>query len=122
MRQDIIVFLTILSFTLSPAYCDDLQKCNKLNHEAEDSCEKIERVCKPFNPNDASVIVNDSGGRLGNHMFVYLLLASLKLKYGMQPYLTRKTKDILGPIFEDLGMEVAEEELCDFDVVYPKFL
>ena len=115
--------VVLIAVILSLASCNELQECNAREEEVDnESCGVIKKPCKPFNPEDASVIISDSGGRLGNQMFVFLLLTSLKLKYDVQVYMTRRTFEILGPIFEDLNMEVAEDVLCELDVVYPKYL
>ena len=88
----------------------------------KDGCEFVTRKeCTRFDPTGPSVIIKDSNGRLGNHMFSVMTLVALKLRYGVVPYITKKTHDILGPVFQDLGMDVGEEVLCDFAEIYPKF-
>ncbi|XP_059088423.1 uncharacterized protein LOC131884607 isoform X1 [Tigriopus californicus] len=116
-----VKLLVLLPLTLASNESQSHSECRKQESQLTDQQSTCDRTCVPFDPHAPSVVIRDTQGRLGNQMFAYLLLLSLKLQFGYQPYLTRKGFDHLSPYFENLDMEVAEDVLCDFDDVYPKF-
>ena len=56
-------------------------------------------------------------------MFLYKHMLALKLKFGYQSYISRKTHGLLSPLFEmdNHDIPVAEDELCDFEEVLTEF-
>lgn len=111
------IFL-LLPLTLASNESQTETACAKQIADQQSTCAQ---TCVPFDPNAPTVVIRDTQGRLGNQMFAYLLLLSLKMQFGYQPYLTRKGFDHLSPFFDNLDMEVAEDVLCDFEGVYPTF-
>ena len=68
-----------------------------------------------------TVIVGDSTGRVGNHLFTYLLLGASKLKYNLNVYQSLHTFGILSIYFDQLSIPIAETELCGFDETYSNY-
>ena len=92
------------------------------HYREEESCETREAKCMPFDPGASSVIIRESGGRLGNQLFCIMMLLSLRLQFGYQPFLGTKTAEVLGPYFGDLGgMRSADDALCGFREAYKEF-
>ena len=54
------------------------------------SCERVQN-CKALGGSQSpSIAIRDSNGRLGNQMFVYQLLLSLRMQFGYRTYITRR--------------------------------
>ncbi len=88
-----------------------------------DTCPASETspLCMEFDPTLGTAVIRDSGGRLGNQMFSYMLLAALRIRYGMRPFLTRRMHSLLSPYFHNLDMDVAEDTICDFEDMYRRY-
>ena len=57
------------------------------------SCERVQN-CKALGGSQSpSIAIRDSNGRLGNQMFVYQLLLSLRMQFGYRTYITRRVRD-----------------------------
>lgn len=96
--------------------------------EAEESlCPRSEETemkepsCVPFDPSAKSVIVRDTNGRLGNQLFSLNMVLMLRRRFGFQMYITRRTWEFLSTYFPNVDLPVAEDELCEFERVYPIF-
>ena len=77
--------------------------------------------CAAHDASAATVVIKDSGGRLGNQLFSVVMLISLRLSQGFNAFVTNDTRSIVAPYFVDLGLPVAEEELCGFKETYKQF-
>ena len=56
------------------------------------SCERVQN-CKALGGSQSpSIAIRDSNGRLGNQMFVYQLLLSLRMQFGYRTYITRRVR------------------------------
>ena len=57
------------------------------------SCERVQN-CKALGGSQfPSIAIRDSNGRLGNQMFVYQLLLSLRMQFGYRTYITRRVRE-----------------------------
>ena len=57
------------------------------------SCERVQN-CKALGGSQSpSIAIRDSNGRLGNQMFVYQLLLSLRMQFGYRTFITRRVSN-----------------------------
>jgi len=68
-----------------------------------------------------AVLVMDSTGRVGNHLFAYTSLVATKIKLGLHAFQAQHSRDILAPYFANLTMPVAEQRLCGFETLFQKY-
>lgn len=128
-----IILLLILELISANDHCSDPDVVVQDSPTPEE--------CINFDSDAKSVLVKESNGRLGNQMFSYAMMLNLKMKFGFQTYITRKTKyvfvlkdvllefqhltlfnsDMLKPYFDNLAIPVAEDRLCDFEQVIDHF-
>eukprot|EP00095_Tigriopus_kingsejongensis_P012638 maker-scaffold1516_size37830-snap-gene-0.10 protein:Tk12638 transcript:maker-scaffold1516_size37830-snap-gene-0.10-mRNA-1 annotation:"galactoside 2-alpha-l-fucosyltransferase 1" len=86
-----------------------------------DDPESCPSQCEAFDPEAKTFLLRDSNGRLGNQMFAYMLLLSMNMQFGYRPLLSRRTFNSLNPFFANLGMDVAEDVVCDFNETYSAY-
>ena len=57
------------------------------------SCERVQNCKALGGSRSPSIAIRDSNGRLGNQMFVYQLLLSLRMQFGYRTFITRRVND-----------------------------
>ena len=86
--------------------------------------EQNEQLChKISDPDQPSILIKATEGRLGNMIFTYMILLSLKLKFGVEVYTTEKRRKHISAIFDQNALEVkaAEDHVCGFREDFQKF-
>ena len=69
-----------------------------------------------------SIMIYHTRGRLGNHIWAYMLSLGLELNYGIEPVISLESYNYLQPYFKNLRYRVAERDLCGYDEYYKAFL
>ena len=59
------------------------------------SCERVQNCKALGGSRSPSIAIRDSNGRLGNQMFVYQLLLSLRMQFGYRTFITRRVNDYI---------------------------
>lgn len=70
--------------------CSSEKQTNGSDGEKLDTCKAAMKACVGMErPTSVSIVIRDSTGRLGNHMFSYKMLLSLSEQFGYRTYITR---------------------------------
>merc|ERR1712223_231831 len=108
---EILIFVLFIR-SIFLTHCDIEESCPKIN--TNQTCQFAE-LGKP------SIEVRSTAGRLGNALFSYIILLGFKIQYGVQVYMPESKRSLLTTYFDNLEIQSAEENVCNFEQDYKRF-
>lgn len=70
-----------------------------------------------FGPQNASIIVIEAKGRLGNHLIAFTLVKALAKKLGYMPMVMQNTHDFLAQYFTNISVPILQKSICNWEQI-----